>query len=135
MSALSDRDDFENAYLGVFRTLRVLAASPEQACALQGHYNVAYETVFEANGWLYIFNLPACTLTGDIKKALEEIIEALQLVPPDVLAFTNAKDESLEKLKHSSWELPRAKARLLIEELIPTTETNTWYFEQDRSNW
>ncbi|GAA0720340.1 hypothetical protein [Dokdonella soli] len=135
MSARSDRGDFENAYLSVIRALRVLAASPEEACELQGHYNVAYEVKLEAEAAPYIFDLPACTLTNEHKQALLGIVAALQSIPQEVLAFTSIKEESLEKMKHSSWKVPRGMARLLVDALKPTTDINSWYFEQDRSKW
>ncbi len=135
MSTLSDRDDFENAYLSVIRTLGVLAASPEEACEMQGHYNVAQELRQEVEGAPGIFRLPACTLPDAHRIALGDLVGAVQTVPPEILAFTRLKEESLGKMKHSSWDTPREKARALVDALAPMTAINTWYFEQDRSSW
>ena len=135
MSARADRDDFENASLSVIRTLCVLAAAPEEACELQGHYNVAQETKQELDGALSIFQLRACTLTEENRVAIAELVDAVKAVPPEILAFTQFKEESLDRMKHSSWYTPREKARAIVKALESATATNTWYFEQDRSNW
>jgi hypothetical protein len=135
MSTHPDRDDFENAYLSAVRALRVLAASPEEACEMQGHYNVAFETKMEVEAAPYVFKLPGCTLTQEQHHALLDVISALQAIPKEVLSFANVREESLERMRHPSWEAPRQMARALIEDLKPATDLNAWYFEQDRSEW
>ena len=102
---------------------------PSAPGEVQGHYNVAQETRQEVEGALCIFQLPACTLTEIHRIALADLVDAVKAVPPEILAFTKFKEESLEKMKHWIWIVPREKARTLVDSLASTTAINTWYFE------
>jgi hypothetical protein len=47
LSEDEDRNLYENSYYHFVNRLEVLAASPEEACELLGHFNVAFETKFD----------------------------------------------------------------------------------------
>lgn len=128
MSTSDERNDFENAYYYFIEALRVLAASPEESCELLGHFNVAFETKFDAEVGPYLFNCSYCPLLSEQRAAIEELTKALQLIPADVLSFTKVPATSLEKMQHPCWQPLRRQATDLLNLLAPLTEQNQRYF-------
>jgi hypothetical protein len=128
-----ERYEFESAYFWFAQHLQILAACPEEACDMQGYYNVAYETHSENHGGAWLFNLPGCSFTADQKSAILELIEALDSIPAEVLSFTDLKSESLRRMQHPSWIPLRAKAQLILEELGQVTQANAAYWDKLRA--
>ena len=128
-----ERYEFESAYFWFAQHLEILASSPEDACTLQGHYNVARETHLENRGGAWLFSLPGCSFTEDQKTVILELTEALDSIPSEVLSFTDLKPESLRRMQHPSWIPLRAKAQLILDELRHVTAANVAYWKKLRS--
>jgi hypothetical protein len=124
--------EFENALYWLLNRLAVLAAPPAEACELQGHYNVACETALENRFDRNLFGPPTSMLPTEVRDALLEIDQDIGRIPPEVLAFTDVRSESLKRMQHPSWESPRAKAKALLELLKPFAATNASYWELRR---
>jgi len=123
-----DRNEFENYYLRFKQSLEVLAASPEEACELLGHYNVAFETKSDLGYGVNLFSLSSCPFTSEQRQNIVVLLEALETLPDSVLGFTDVPSESLERMKHPAWvPLRDAAARLLVE-LQPVSSANERYF-------
>ena len=137
MEALSEEDDrdfYENSYYYFIRKLEVLAASPQDACELLGHFNVAFETKFDLEGADYIFNYACCSLSIEQREAILELLESLKTIPPSILEYTRAPSVSLRNMNHPCWIPLREKAQNLLKLLMPNTKQNYIYFYGDEKN-
>ena len=121
-------DLWENGYFHYIRSLRTLASSPEEACALYGHFNVAYELWYEVRGGVYLAESPKHRLSPTHVALIKELAAALEQLPPEAIAFTDIAQESLRRLKHPSWARPRSMAGRLLLQLGQVTSSNLAYF-------
>jgi hypothetical protein len=124
----SDRGEFENCYLQFKASLEVLASSPEDACELLGHYNVSFETKWDLGFAQNLLAFDESPLNAKQRQGITMLIEALERVPAEVLAFTDVPSESLEKMKHPVWIPLRAMATKLLSDLEPVSRENQRYF-------
>ncbi len=131
MKALSrqeDRDAYENSYYYFIKQLEVLAASPEEACELLGHSNVAFGVKFDLEGSDYIFNYDSCSLEAEQRQAIIELLDDLNTIPPAVLRYTEVASMSLKNMGHACWTPLRKKAQNLLKLLELNTQANNLYF-------
>jgi hypothetical protein len=127
---MGDREAFENAYYYYVFALRVLAASPEEACEMNGYFNAGFEIKRDVELVPPIFDWPISPLTAEQKSGIINLVAVLQSIPEEVLSFTNIRQESLAKMRHPCWLPAREMASRLLDKLGPVTERNTKYFEQ-----
>ena len=93
-------DLWENGYFHYVASLRALASSPEEACELHGHFNVAYELWYEIRGGVHLAENPKHRLSPTHVALISELAAALEQLPPEAIAYTDVADESLRRLKH-----------------------------------
>ena len=124
---LSEREAFEHAYFNFLQTLEVLASDPKTQCEKGGNYNVAWELKNDISAGAYIFRLPE-RLSEEQKKAILELVAALDAIPSEVLrSATNAAD-NLRAMNHHCWDPLRERARKLMSMLEPATRKNVEFF-------
>jgi len=128
---MDEREAFENAYSHYVHMVEALAGSPEEACKIYGHFNVAYGIKRDVELVPPIFEWAISPLTAEHRRGIANLISALQLIPEQVLSFTNVKQECLARMRHPSWLPARKMANQLLQDLRPITELNNRYFEQD----
>jgi hypothetical protein len=130
MDTLDDREGFENACHYFVLALKSLAASPEEACEMNGWFNTAFEIKHDVEAGPCLFNNVACPLTDEHKAAITSLVSALQAIPEDAWSFTQVRQESLTHMQHPGWLPAREMASRLLESLQPITDRNTRYFER-----
>jgi hypothetical protein len=127
MSADDDRDLYENSYRSFIEALSVLATEPEEACKRLGNLNVPFETKYDVEAGLYLFNYVACPLDTAQRETIVELVDSLKSIPKELLEFTGDPQRSLERLRHPAWVSPREGAKRLLSMLRPVTEQNELY--------
>jgi len=126
-------DLWENGYFHYIRSLRTLATSPEEACSLYGHFNVAYELWYEVRGGVHLVESPKHRLSPAHVTLISELAAALAELPPEAISFTDVAQESLRRLKHPSWVRPRALAARLLLQLGHVTSSNLAYINSPKA--
>jgi hypothetical protein len=125
-------DHWENAYFHYIRSLRALASSPEEACSLYDHFNVAYELWYEVRGGVHLVESPKHRLSPEHGTLISELAAALEQLPPEAIAHTDVAQESLSRLKHPSWGRPRGLAARLLLQLGQVTSSNLAYINSPK---
>jgi hypothetical protein len=131
VSEADDKDIYENCYFQFIEAVRVLAASPEEACEMLRGYNVAFETKYDVDAGPYLFNYAECPLSSQSRAAIAELVEALKSIPEDLQAFTDVPAISLDRMRNPLWIPLRKKANDLLELLKPMTDLNEQHFRPD----
>lgn len=127
-AAMSEQEQFENAYYYFMQAVQILAMDAESQCEKE-EYNAAWELKNDVSAGAYIFNLPD-RLSKDQKDAVLRLVAALETIPEAVLRATNGNAyENLVAMGHPCWIPLRVQATALIELLEPATKKNRVYFK------
>lgn len=126
-------DMWENGYFQYIGSLRALASSPEEACELYGHFNVAYELWYEVRGGVHLAASTKHRLSPTHVALIEELAAALEQLPPEAIAYTDIAHESLLRLRHPSWARPRSMAGRLLLQLGEVTSSNLAYLNSPKT--
>ena len=132
MSLSSDdehaREDFFQACVSFIRDVECLAESPEVASKMQGNYNVAHEFWCLIPRTDYFLRAPVKLLSDEQRSAVESLLFAISKVPPEARKWTTVSQESVENLRHSSWESTRKQAKQVCDLLRPVTALMVKHF-------
>jgi hypothetical protein len=126
-------DLWENGYFHYVGSLRALASSPEEACALYGHFNVAYELWYEVRGGVHLAENPKHRFSPTHVTLIGELAAALEQLPAEAIAYTDIAQESVQRLKHPSWSRPRSMAARLLLQLGEVTSSNLAYINSPKA--
>ena len=126
---MDDEEIFHQVYISFIEELNALSQSPEIACELEGHYNVAYEFWYIVPDLTLLQNTQG--LLTDIQvKRMKDLFNDIKKLPEDAYTWTDVAEESLVNMKHSAWVPIRKQAKELIKLLAPVTKLNHEYFNE-----
>lgn len=81
ISGDDQHDLYENSYYYFIVALSTLAASPAECCERQGHFNVVFETKYEVEAGLNLFDYSGCPLSEEQRRGITELVKVLEAVP------------------------------------------------------
>lgn len=120
---------FHLAYVSFINELVALSQSPEIACEMEDHYNVAYEFWYLLPNDTLLENSQQL-LTGTEVGALKKLFSDIKALPDEAYTWTDIAEESIKNMQHPAWEPIRMKAKELLLSLAPITKLNNEYFNQ-----
>lgn len=126
---MDDEEVFHQAYISFIEELNALSQSPEIACELEGHYNVAYEFWYLVPNQTLLQNTQG--LLTDIQlQRLIILFNYIKQLPEEAYTWTDIAEESLLNMQHTEWEPVRKQAKELIKLLEPVTKLNHEYYHK-----
>ena len=127
--AITDEEEFHTSYRVFINALEVLAASPEEQCAMMGNYNVAWELKHDVAAGKYLTNRGY--LSPEQESWLHALAGAVGAVPDQVLPAGGELAANLAAMKHASWIPLRTIARQVLDVLRSFTLENAKYLRME----
>ena len=124
---MDDKEAFHQAYFAFIEELNALSQSPEIACELEDHYNVAYEFWYIVPNQIILLHNSQGLLTDIQVKRMKDLFKEIKQLPDDAYTWTEVAEESLLNMQHPAWEPIRKQAKELLTLLALVTKLNHKY--------
>jgi|GEM_PF-5179220 len=123
---IDNEEIFHLTYTSFIDELNALSQSPEIACELEGHYNVAYEFWYLIPNKTLLQNTLGLLSDAQITD-LQKLFNDIKNLPQEAYAWTDVAEESLKNMRHPAWVSVRKLAKELLSSLAPITQLNYEY--------
>ncbi|WP_457417712.1 hypothetical protein [Roseateles sp. P5_E7] len=121
--AITDDEAYEGAYRVFWQAVEMLSLAVVEQCNAMGNYNVAWELKDDVSAGAFVVTSSVCPLNATQRHSIDELINDLQGVPPELLVQATSAKANQSAMGHACWEPIRAKAAKVLRGLPAPTSS------------